>query len=280
MIEQRANTPGIGHIKTIQGKPVSVLGLAGSPQLDDLDCVAMAFDTGINFFFFYNLSYATLLDGLVPLLSTQRQDLIIATGSQHRDINALRQYLDQVRSRLDIEAVDAFFLEYISPTDEMEEVRLALDTLQRWQQQGLIRYVGATTHSRSIATHLIAEGQCDVLMHRYNMAHRKAEERVLPAAHQAGLPVIAFTCTRWGALLGGHPDWSFETPQATDCYRFVLQHPAVHLALTAPQTRAQLLENLSVLSASDVSAETLQCWQDYGDLVYGMGKDAFETRWP
>ncbi len=38
-------------------------------------------------------------------------------------------------------------------------------------------------------------------MHRYNMAHRGAEDRVLPAAVAFEIPVIAFTCTRWGSLL-------------------------------------------------------------------------------
>jgi aryl-alcohol dehydrogenase-like predicted oxidoreductase len=116
-------------------------------------------------------------------------------------------------------------------------------------------------------------------MHRYNMAHRKAEDKVLPAAVQARIPVIAFTCTRWGSLLTGHPNWQDRVPQAADCYRYALQHPAVQLALTAPQTLTQLEENLSVLQAPVLSSQEEALWQEYGTLVYGNGQDAFETEW-
>ncbi len=117
-------------------------------------------------------------------------------------------------------------------------------------------------------------------MHRYNMAHRKAEERVLPAAQQAGIPVVAFTCTRWGSLLKGHPNWHKQVPQASDCYRYALGHPAVRLALTAPQTTKQLEENLNVLESPQLSSEAKALWQEYGALIYGRGQDAFDTQWP
>ncbi|HEY9613256.1 hypothetical protein [Allocoleopsis sp.] len=63
------------------------------------------------------------------------------------------------------------------------------------------------------------------------------------------------------------------------CYRYALHQKAVHLALTAPATRAQLEENLSVLHAPELTPEALARWQDYGGLVYGDGQDSFETRW-
>jgi hypothetical protein len=102
---------------------------------------------------------------------------------------------------------------------------------------------------------------------------------MFPMAQQAKIPVVAFTCTRWGQLLRGHPDWLGKIPTAADCYRYALHQKAVHLALTAPQTQAQLQENLSVLHASELTPEAVLRWQDYGALVYGDGKDAFETRW-
>jgi aryl-alcohol dehydrogenase-like predicted oxidoreductase len=126
---------------------------------------------------------------------------------------------------------------------------------------------------------MIQRNQCDVLMHRYNMAHRKAEADVLPNAHKAGIPLVAFTCTRWGSLLTKHPNWQTQPPTAADCYRYVLHNPAVSLALTAPKTQQQLEENLNVLHTPPLSPEELTNWQEYGDLVYGTGQDAFDTQW-
>ncbi|MHC5830901.1 MAG: aldo/keto reductase, partial [Nostoc sp.] len=77
----------------------------------------------------------------------------------------------------------------------MTQVQVVLDELRWWKDSGVVRYVGVTTHNRAIALEMIERHQCDVLMHRYNMAHRQAEQNVLPAAQKAGIPVVAFTCT-------------------------------------------------------------------------------------
>lgn len=254
----------------------------------DTSCVTLAFEAGINYFFFYDLSHENLLSGLKPIVATGREQVLMATGSEERDLGRLRQSLEQVRRYLDVDVVDVFFAEYVTPSEDIAQIGAVLDELWAWKERGLIRYVGATTHNRAIALDLIQsdypEGagrsaRIEVLMHRYNMAHRKAEEQVFPMAQQAEIPVVAFTCTRWGQLLQGHPNWQGEIPTAADCYRYALHQKAVHLALTAPETQAQLEENLSVLHAPELTPEAVARWQDYGALVYGNGQDAFETKW-
>lgn len=266
-------------IVTQKGQPASLLGLAGNDNMEK-SCVPLAFAGGVNYFFFYQLSYKNLLEELKPLLRDRREEIIVATGSQSRDPSELRQDLEKVRHYLDIDVVDVFFAEYLSPSDDLEQVRSLLDEAHVWKQKGIIRYVGATTHNRPLALELIKSDRCEVLMLRYNMAHRKAEDVVLPAAQQAEIPVVAFTCTRWGSLLKGDPNWHDEVPQAADCYRYALRHPAVRLALTAPQTPKQLEENLSVLESPQLGPEAEVLWQKYGDLIYGKGQDVFDTQWP
>ena len=118
-------------------------------------------------------------------------------------------------------------------------------------------------------------------MHRYNMAHRGAEAEVLPATQAATIPVVAFACTRWGSLLRGHRNWHGELPHAIDCYRYALRHPAVRLALTAPETMGELRENLAMLATAAVAdAEQWDEWEEYDRLIYGDGMDSFETLYP
>lgn len=156
-----------------------------------------------------------------------------------------------------------------------------IEQMWQWKAEGKIRYVAVTTHNRPLAMKLINSGRVEVLMHRYNMAHRGSEEQVLPAAQAVGIPVVSFTNTRWGSLLKGHPEWDGAIPTAADCYRFVLNHPAVRIALTAPTTVAQLKDNLTVLQDGGApSADALARWEAYGKLIYGKGTDAFETQWP
>jgi aryl-alcohol dehydrogenase-like predicted oxidoreductase len=95
-------------------------------------------------------------------------------------------------------------------------------------------------------------GLLDTIMIRYNAAHRGAEREVFPVTQPLGLPVIAYTALRWGALMRPTPDdpAGFLVPPAPTWYRFVLQYPAVAVTLAAPQTRAELDQDLRVLEAS------------------------------
>lgn len=177
----------IVELVTQQGQTASILGLAASGGMD-VTCIAAAFEAGINYFFFYDFANEKFLAGLKSLLATKRERVLVATGSQERDLNSLHHDFEEVRQRLNIDVVDAFFVEYVYPTEDLEQVEAALEQLQLWQQKGLVRYVGVTTHNRPIALNLIERGKCELLMHRYNMAHRKAEENVLPSAQIAGIP--------------------------------------------------------------------------------------------
>jgi aryl-alcohol dehydrogenase-like predicted oxidoreductase len=92
----------------------------------------------------------------------------------------------------------------------------------------------------------------DALIIRYNAAHRGAEREVFPVTDAMGMPVIAYTVLRWGALLlptPGDPP-GFRVPRAPDWYRFALQSTSVSVALAAPQSRAELDEDLEVLQSS------------------------------
>ena len=269
-------------ITTLLNQPVQPLGLAGNPNMEE-GCATAAYSAGINYFFFYNQSYPILIKELKSVLRDDRESIAVATGSESRNPKTLGVYLDQVRRQLEVDTVDVFYAEYVSPGDDMETLLGAggvFDELHQWKAEGRIRYVGATSHNRPMAVELIESGCIDVLMHRYNMAHRGAEEQVLPAALNAGIPVVAFTCTRWGSLLTGHQEWDGPVPTAADCYQYVLHHPAVHIALTAPTTPAQLKENLIALQGTAHRSENLPLWEAYGKLVYGDGTDAFETQWP
>ncbi|MBD2461626.1 aldo/keto reductase [Oscillatoria sp. FACHB-1407] len=274
------------ELTTLDNTPVSRLGLA-SQYLKETGCVRAAFAAGINYFFSYSLPSRLFLDELNLLLATHRESIFVALGSEKRDRQTLNHTLDRIRQTLNVDLVDAFFGEYISPKDDPNDIQHLADTFYDWKAKGYIRYVGMSTHNRAIALNLIHLHQCDVLMHRYNMAHRKAEIDLFPAAVQADIPVIAFTCTRWATLLRlplreTSPQMLSgldRPPTAAECYQFSLHPGAVRLALTSPAALAELTSNLEVLHKPLLTASELAHWQHYGDVVYGTGQDAFETQW-
>jgi aryl-alcohol dehydrogenase-like predicted oxidoreductase len=120
-------------------------------------------------------------------------------------------------------------------------------------------------------------------MHRYNMAHRKAECEVFPTAIKSRTPVVAFTATRWGTLLEPHLQWNSEPPTAADCYRYCLAQPAVHVVLTAPKSIAELRANEAVLKLPPMGSDDRKHWNRFGDIIYEQGSGAshdFESQWP
>ncbi len=101
-------------LETLAGKPVRILGLGNHPQMES-GCIRVAYQAGINYFFSYNLTYTNLLQELKTLMARQREQIVVAIGSETRNLKQLRQYLDRVRQLLDTDIVDVFLTEYVSP---------------------------------------------------------------------------------------------------------------------------------------------------------------------
>jgi aryl-alcohol dehydrogenase-like predicted oxidoreductase len=272
-------------ISTASGKPASVLGLAAHAEPSP-GCIERAFDLGINYFFFYGPGHREFVAELKRLAQSRRDDLILASGSGARKAGGLKTARRKVLAAASVETIDIFFAEYINPGDDLNAIfgnAGVLDELQKWKSDGLIRYVGATSHDRKLAKRLADDARVDVLMHRFNMAHRKAAAEVFPTAIDAQTPVVAFTATRWGTLLKERPAWPGEPPSAADCYRFCLAQPAVRVVLTAPKSVAELDKNLAVLSLPPMNEQNCLRWEQFGDLVYDQGRRGshdFESRWP
>ncbi|HTU90421.1 MAG TPA: hypothetical protein VMF69_10130 [Gemmataceae bacterium] len=270
------------RLTTLDGTPASCLGLAAGPKQIP-QCVRRGFAGGINYFFFYGPGNTSFIEELAGLVVRKREQIIVATGSGSRRVAGLRAARRKLTALLGIGLIDVFFIEYVHPGDNPDVIfgkNGMLNELWQWKERGWVRFVGATAHDRSLARRLAADRRVDVLMHRFNMAHRKATQEVFPAAAQARTPIVAFTATRWGTLLEPHADWPDPPPTASDCYRYCLAEPAVQVVLTAPRSLAELEQNLTVLELPPMSKQERGRWQRFGDLVYSAGKGAFETSWP
>jgi aryl-alcohol dehydrogenase-like predicted oxidoreductase len=234
------------------GKPVCRLGLAsrdgGRLSVDD---VHHAFERGVNF-----LNWPGSEDTLsrtVAGLGPRRQDVVVCTQFSARTAAEAAGELHAILAALATDYIDVitfYYVENMWEWDELRGPRGALEYCRGACRAGVVRRLGLTTHQRKLAA-AVAQGRVlDLLMIRYNAAHRGAEQEVFPVTEALGMPVIAYTALRWGALLRPTPDDppGFAVPRAPDWYRFVLQSPSVTVALMAPGDRAELEEDLSVLA--------------------------------
>jgi aryl-alcohol dehydrogenase-like predicted oxidoreductase len=115
------------------------------------------------------------------------------------------------------------------------------------------------------------DSQIDILQVRYNAANSGAEKDVFPFVDGENRPgMISFTATRWGQLLKESKMPPGEKPlSASDCYRFVLGHPAVDVCMTGARTLDMMRENLKTLDMGPLSPEEMDRVRRIGDHVYG-----------
>jgi aryl-alcohol dehydrogenase-like predicted oxidoreductase len=252
------------------GIPVHRLGLSAS-YLPGRATIHRAVDAGLNYFFCYGFDFQ-MVGALREVPKTGRERYVVATGPYnliwgHTDV---RRTLEKRLRQLGTDYVDVFlFLGVMKPKELPGRV---LDDLRRLREEGRVRAIGLSTHDRRLAGHLAGDGAVDVLMVRYNAAHRGAEEDIFPhlQAHDPG--VVAYTATRWTALLRRPRGWPKHgrVPTAGECYRFVLSSPHVDVCMTAPRSVRELDQNLAALERGPLDEDEMAFLRQFGDAVHAQ----------
>jgi predicted aldo/keto reductase-like oxidoreductase len=232
-------------------RSVCRLGLAtrGETQLT-ADDVLYALEHGVNF-----LNWCGVPDGLrdaIANLGSRRHDVIVCAQFEARSAREAADELRHLLHELHTDYLDILTFYYVEELAEWQQLigaGGALEFCRQAQRDGQIRLLGLTSHQRQLAAQAARSGLIDLLMIRYNASHRGAENEIFPVTDSRGMPVVVYTCLRWGALLRKTPDDppGFVVPRAPVWYRFVLQNPSVSVALMAPDNRAELEENLILL---------------------------------
>ena len=248
------------------------------------------------FLFYYNPHrYPEFMSGVTSLCegggtrssAMRREDLFIASGGTDRTQSGMERRLVDALARCGGSYLNMFVLEYVLPEEISEmgsgdgdavgpDLARAVEIARSWVDAGRVRHVCASTHSHAVGAALASVPEIDALMLRYGLSHRSAAEGVsLPAAADAGKPVLAFTTTRWNALQGGHRGWGDAPPATADCLSFALSaFDGVEVVLHSARDGAELREAMAGIR-TDMSEVELERWRAYGDLEWNM-KDGFD----
>jgi len=228
-----------------------------------------ALDAGLNYFFFFNID-KQMIRFLRTELKGNREKFVIATGAYNLLVGHpnIERTLEKRLRQIGTDYIDIFlFLGVMKEKDFSEDVR---HELYRLKESGKIRNIGISTHDRKFAGRLAAEGALDVIMMRYNAAHRGAEQDIFPHVKEHNPGVVSFTATRWRYLLRRPKNWPRDEriPTSGMCYRFVLSNPNVHVCMTAPSKIVQLEENLAALNQGPLDEDDMKFMQRFGDAVH------------
>jgi aryl-alcohol dehydrogenase-like predicted oxidoreductase len=250
------------------GWPVFRIGFSASYRPRP-ETVTAALERGVNFFFGFGFD-AQLRQGLREAFPRNRDKIYLATGAYNYiwGHGNLRRSLEKRLRQFGTEYIDVFMFMGIMKPGEFP--RPVLDEMLRLKQEGKVRAIGVSIHDRKFAGRLAEAGELDVLMIRYNAAHRGAEREIFPflARHNPGL--VSYTATRWTALTRRPRGWpeNKPLPPPASSYRFALTHPAVHVCLMAPRSLREFEENIRQIETGPLSDQEADAMREFGDVVY------------
>lgn len=228
-----------------------------------------ALDEGVNYFFGFGID-TQMTGAMRDVLQHHREQYVVATGVYNLLIGYpnLRRTLEKRLRQFGTDYIDVFL--FLGVTKEKEFPEKVREELCRFREEGKVRAIGLSTHDRKFAGKLAASGDVDVLMVRYNAAHRGAERDIFPHLSHHNPGVVGYTATRWTYLLRKPKAWPKEgrIPTAGMCYRFVLSHPNVHVCLNAPSNLKHLEENIKALHEGPLGEDEMEFMRSFGDAVY------------
>ncbi|NWJ45517.1 MAG: aldo/keto reductase [Chloroflexi bacterium] len=278
------------------GLKVSPLGIGGGSGISSED-VLYAFERGVNYFFFssdlHHHSYRNSAEALRKLCqkgSAVRDKVVLATVSYINNPEKLIGILIDQFIELEIDYIDVFHWGWVNEKDASAELFKSVQDLkeegdfnrffreqfgvmeevnQELLNRGLVRYVGASFHSRVLARQWMSE--LDVLMLRYNLAHLGVEVGIFPLLPQDKTQrpgTVVFNVGHEGQRLISMPPPGLSpdsyVPSLPDCYRYALTNPSVDVVLTGVQNRTQLDEALAAMEKGALSPTECEQLRDYG----------------
>jgi predicted aldo/keto reductase-like oxidoreductase len=257
--------PAVPQARTLgrTGLQVSPLGLSGAYGLGSEDLVRAFHELALNYFHVT----PSLASGIRELVRAgQRDRIVLAAGAMVPTAEGIRKAWAAQAQALRVEVIDVWHLYFV-------QARLYLrpsvwSAMRRLKEEGRVRALAISCHDRRLARRLAGELDLDVLMIRYNAAHRKAEQEIfetLPRSPPVRPGIVAYTATRWGKLL--QPCGDLPPMTGAECYRFALGHPQVDVALCGARTYAELREDALGVAAGPLDPARAAEVRRFGDAL-------------
>ncbi len=284
------------------GLEVCRIGLGGGNSIGPED-VEYAVSRGVNYLFTSLDLHAPMYQRSWPAIrrikqGPRRDEVVLVVCSYVADAEKIgAMLLDQLYA-LRLDHVDVFQWGWVTQANDpaalitvadaalrrnpvfasmvAKRLQIAEQVARELQSRGYARHLAISTHDRAVARAVLDDPRLDILMVRYNVAHRGAEDDVfayLPDERETRPGIVTFNSAHDARglltrLPPGLPEGLYQ-PEVADLYRFCLDQPDVDVLLTGPGTRAELDAALAVLERPEQSARLRTYLENYGDLHAG-----------
>lgn len=180
-------------------------------------------------------------------------------------VEKLRDYIEGSLERLDLDAIDIYYLGGIQHR-EIAEHEPYLKVLSEYKKAGKLRFLGLTTHANEpeIIRSATDSGVYDVILTAYNFRKMNREEIKEAVAYAAGkgMGIVAMK-TQAGVYWDQREKKKMINMKAA--LKWALQDENIHTAIPSFKNSDQLNEALSVMEGLDLTQE------ERADLQLGQG---------
>jgi len=245
------------------------LGL-GASYGTPTEAIETAFEAGCNYFYWGALRNKKMAQAIRNITAKgRREELIVVIQAFRRSRKGLEKSLMRGLQELGLDYADVLLLGWHNTAPKHK----LFDEAATLKRQGAFKYLGLSTHKRSLIPELAKDLRFDLFHIRYNAANRGAEQDIFPLLPEDRPGLVAFQTTRRMSLVKSNRIPGEEKrPTPGDCYRFALSSPFVDVVTSAPSTAAQMEENLVEVAKGPMTEEELNWMRRIGDYVYGRRK--------
>jgi aryl-alcohol dehydrogenase-like predicted oxidoreductase len=247
------------------GLKVGRLGV-GSSYGAPAEAFEEAFERGCNYFYWGSWRRTGMCQAIKNICRKgKRDELIVVIQSYSRSAFLLEVFYRRALKLLALDHADVLLLGWY----KKKPPQRILDKANAMKKKGMFRFLALSSHNRRLFPELAKKDIFDIFHIRYSAAHRRAESEAFPYLEGENWPdIVSYTATRWGQLLQEKNMPPGESaPAASDCYRFILSHPAVDVCMTGPKNLQQMREALRTLDLGPLGGDELERMRKIGDHI-------------
>ena len=215
-------------------------------------------------------------------LEGRREEVFLCSKGHALTADEMRHDVEESLRTLRTDYIDLYKCHSLRRAEAKEQVMGpggALEGLRKCQAEGLVRYVGFSSHRyRETMRDCILSGEFDVIMVAYNVLNDElVDEDVLPLAQEHDVGVLVMKPLAGGALVSPPEEVAQKLGQAgsdsmaVDALRFVLANPAVTCAPVGMTSVQEVEEN--VRAGDEQTALAGSDLQRIREAAEALGKD-------
>jgi len=285
------------------GLYVSVIGLGTEYLLSQnrdtvISVINKAIDFGLNYFdIVFNIT--NFLDNISAEIKDKREKIILTghlgSGEKNRkyyktyNVKECEKIFKKLLSKLNTDYIDIANLHNVRNENQYKKVISSgglLELALRLKEEGLVRFIGISTHDVSIAKNVAKTGIIDVIMIQVNIANNAMPGRseMLAMYEKEGIGIVAMKVFAGGKLLqrnrtvniaawrtGGMRLKKKISPSITPikCISYALSQAGVCTVIPGVKNVDELNDAIAYLNATDEEKDFSELLTDFNEYITG-----------